>query len=69
MPCTSAVLPAPSGPVSSTRSPGRSTAARRRPNSRVSSTVASRMPVYHEIFSRNGISAALTSSAFSSMTT
>ena len=41
MPCASAVLPAPSGPVSSSRSPARSTPASRRPNSWVSSTVDS----------------------------
>src|SRR5947207_14926037 len=43
IPCASAVFPAPSGPVSRTRSPARSTDARVRPNARVSSTVDSRV--------------------------
>ena len=41
MPCVSAVLPAPSGPTSTTRSPARSTAASSAPSARVSSTVGS----------------------------
>src|SRR5690606_7982349 len=43
IPRVSAVLPAPSGPSSTTRSPARNSAASRRPNASVSSTVGSSM--------------------------
>src|SRR5690606_12987543 len=42
MPCTSTVLPAPKGPASTTRSPGRSTAASASPNLCMSCAVGSR---------------------------
>src|SRR3954453_9989005 len=40
IPCTKTVLPAPSGPTRTTRSPGRATAATAAPSSRIASGVA-----------------------------